>query len=56
MTSNQDILAFLQADQVTRAKERENEKGVRAKERQEDMNNILDMIKMGVKEQFRRLS
>ena len=48
MISNQDILAFLQADQDARTKEKEEDKKTRAKERQEDRENILEMVKIGV--------
>ena len=48
MTNYQDILAFLKADQVARAREKEEEKEIRARERQEDMAHILSLIKMGV--------
>ena len=41
-------MAFLKADQVARAREKEEEKEIRARERQEDMAHILSLIKMGV--------
>ena len=48
MTSNMDILSFLKAEQETRAKEKEEERHLRAEERQEDRKHILEMIKTGV--------
>ena len=51
MASNLDILSFLKADKDARVKEKEEEKVLRAQERQEDMRKISDMIKSGVKEE-----
>jgi hypothetical protein len=53
MTSNKDILAFLQADQDARAREKEEDKGIRYRERQEDMAHILSLIKMGVEKEVK---
>ena len=53
MASNQDILAFLKADQETRSKEKEEEKEARSKERQEEMDKISDMVRTGVKEEVK---
>ena len=52
-TSNSDILAYLKATQSDHAKEREEDKKVRAKERQEDMDNILAIIQEGVQKEVR---
>ena len=49
MTTNQDILSFLKADKEARDKEREQERASRLKEREEDMEKISEMIKVGVK-------
>ena len=53
MTNYQDILAFLKADQVARAREKEEEKEIRARERQEDMAHILSFLKMGVEKEVK---
>ena len=53
MTSNQDILAFLQAAQEAHAKEKDDDKETRARERQEDRDNILAMIKTGVQKEVK---
>ena len=53
MTSNSDILAFLQAAQDANAKEKEEDKLIRAQERQEDMEHILAMIQRGVQKEVR---
>ena len=53
MTTNLDILAFLQAAQEDRAKEKEEDKVTRAKERKEDMEHILSMIQRGVQKEVR---
>ena len=53
MTSNKDILAFLQADQDAKAKEKEVDKEIRARERKEDMEHILSMIKIGVEKEVK---
>ena len=45
MTTNQEILSFLQADQEARAAERKQEKIARAQERKEDREHILNLIK-----------
>ena len=52
-TSNSDILAYLKATQSDHAKEREEDKKVRSKERQEDMKNILAIIQEGVQKEVR---
>ena len=44
MTSNQDILAFLTVNQEAHAKEIDEDKKTRAKERQEDRDNIKKLI------------
>ena len=51
MTTNQDILSFLKADIDARAKEKEEEKAIRAGERQDDMKQILDLIQQGIKKE-----
>ena len=53
MTSNLDILAFLEADQDARSKEREEEKELRAKQRIEDREHILNIIKNGILKEVR---
>ena len=53
MTSNQDILAFLQAAQEAHAKEKNEDKETRARERQEDRDSILEMIKTGVQREVK---
>ena len=53
MTSNKDILAFLQADQDAKAKEKEVDKEIRARERKEDMEHILSLIKIGVEKEVK---
>ena len=53
MTSNQDILTFLTANQEAHAKEKEEDKKNRAKERQEDRDNILKLIKIGVQKEVK---
>ena len=49
MTTNQDILSFLKVDKEARDKERVQERASRLKEREEDMEKISEMIKVGVK-------
>ena len=53
MTSNQDILIFLKADQEAKAKEKEEDMETRARERKEDREHILAMIKTGVEREVR---
>jgi hypothetical protein len=53
MTSNQDILTFLQAAQEAQAKEKDEDKKTRARERQEDRDNIMAMIKTGVQKEVK---
>ena len=53
MTSNQDILAFLTANQEAHDKEKEEDKKTRSKERQEDRDNILELIKVGVQKEIK---
>ena len=53
MTSNQDILAFLKAEQEAQTKAKEDDKVTRARERQEDRENILEMIKIGVQREVK---
>ena len=53
MTSNQDILAFLKADQEDRAREKDVDKETRAKERQEDREHIIELIKVGVQKEVK---
>ena len=48
-TTISDIMEFLKAEQKTRAREKEEDKLIRAQERKEDMEHILKMIKVGVK-------
>ena len=56
MTSNQDILIFLKADQEAKAKEKEEDMETRARERKEDREHILAMIKTGVERELTSLS
>ena len=49
MTTNQDIMTYLKANQETRAREKEEEKKLRSEERKEDMEMISEMIKKGIK-------
>ena len=51
MATNQDIMAFLKAEKDSRLKEKEEERAIRMKERQEDMEKIKVLIKSGVKEE-----
>ena len=51
MATNQDIMAFLMAEKEARAREKEEERLARAKERQEDMEQIKVLIVSGVKEE-----
>ena len=44
MTTNQDIMTYLKENQQARAREKEEDKRIRAEERKEDMELILDMI------------
>ena len=53
MTSNLDILSFLEADQKNRAKEKEEKKELRATERKEDMEHIMTMIQSGILREVR---
>ena len=53
MTSNSDILSFLEADQEAKVKEREEEKVIRARERKEDMEHILTVIQRGIQKEVR---
>ena len=53
MTSNQDILAFLKSNQEALAQEKEDDRRSRAIERQEDREKILEMIKIGVKNEIK---
>ena len=53
MTSNQDILAFLKAAEDARAKEKEEDKVTRARERQEDRDNIVKRIKIGIQKEVK---
>ena len=53
MTSNLDILSFLKAAQDTQAKEKEEDRELRARERQEDMKHILALIQRGVQTEVR---
>ena len=49
MTTNQDILTYLKENQEARAREKEEDKRIRAEERKEDMEVILGMIAKRVK-------
>ena len=51
MATNHDILAFLKSEKEDRAKEKEEEKVIRVRERQEDLEKIKILIKTGVKEE-----
>ena len=53
MTSNQDILAFLKSNQEKLAREKEDDRRIRASERQEDREKILELIKTGVKNEVK---
>ena len=53
MTSNQDILVFLKANQEAHDKEKEEDKKIRSKERQEDRENILKLIKVWVRKEVK---
>ena len=53
MATNQDILSFLKNSQEARNREKDEEKEARSKERQEDMAQISDMIRNGVKEEVK---
>ena len=53
MATNQDILDFLKNEQEARNREKDEEKEARSKERQEDMAQISDMIRNGVKEEVK---
>ena len=53
MTSNQDILAFLKAGQEASEKEKAEEKETRARERKEDRENILEMIRIGIQKEVK---
>ena len=48
-----DILSFLKDSQASQAREREEDKELRVKERQEDMEYILAMIQKGVQKEVR---
>ena len=50
MTTNSDILSFLKATQEDHAKEKEEAKMVRAKERKEDMDYMISMIQKSIQE------
>ena len=53
MTTNHDIIAFLQATQETNAKQKEEDKVIRAQERKEDLEQILSLIQRGVQKEVR---
>ena len=53
MTTNLDIMSFLKAAQDTHAKEKEEDREIRARERQEDMDHILAVIQRGVQKEVR---
>ena len=53
VTTNLDILAFLQAAQKDHAKEKGEDKVTRAKERQEDMEHILSISQRGLQKEVR---
>ena len=53
MTSTQDIMTFLTAEKEARAKEKQEDRAERMKEREEDMGRILEMIKSGVEEEVK---
>ena len=54
MTTNVEILAFLKSNQEALARERQEDKLLRVKERQEDMDHILSMIKKGVQNEVKQ--
>ena len=53
MASNQDILAFLKSEKEAREKEKVQEAEIRAKEREQDMSKIAEMIREGVREEVK---
>jgi hypothetical protein len=53
MTTNLEIMSFLKATQDTQAKEKEEDRKIRARERQEDMEHILAMVQRGVQKEVR---
>ena len=53
MASNQDILAFLRSEKETREKEKVQEAEIRAKEREQDMSKIAEMIRLGVRDEVK---
>ena len=53
MTTNLDIKAFLETSQAAHDKERKDDRELRARERQEDMEYILSMIQTGVQKELR---
>ena len=54
MTSNDQILAFLKANQEALENDKEDDKKTRAKERQEDRDNIVRIIKLGVQQEVKK--
>ena len=54
MTTIVDILTFLKANKEAHAKEREEDRVLRVKERQEDMDHILSMIQKGVQKEVKQ--
>ena len=48
MTTNNDILLFLKTDMDKRAKEKEEEKVLRATERKEDMEQIVTLMQKSI--------
>ena len=53
MASNQDILAFLRSEKEAREKEKVQEAETRAKEREQDMTRIAEMIRVGVRDEVK---
>ena len=53
MTSNQDILAFLKAEKEAREREKLEEAEIRAKEREQDMSKMAEMIRLGVRDEVK---
>ena len=53
MASNQDILAFLRSDKEARDKEKVQETEIRARERDQDMAKLAEMIRTGVRDEVK---
>ena len=53
MAYNQDILAFLRSDKEARDKEKVQETEIRARERDQDMAKLAEMIRTGVRDEVK---